>query len=160
MSDAERTVLLVAGAAAGMSATFIAPLSAILAGSGVAVVRVEAAESGSGCGCECDGGGASAVVAGVVADLSDAADDATMHPRGRMPLALLLGLLAGLLAMVLSKCVHFFEEMFEKLPIHWMWWPAIGGVVIGLGGLVFPPALGRWVYGDSAVDARASLHGS
>jgi len=38
--------------------------------------------------------------------------------------------------------VHFWERMFERLPIHWMWWPAIGGVGVGLGGLVFPKGLG------------------
>ena len=59
-----------------------------------------------------------------------------------MPLAIVAGLLAGLLAIVLTKGVHFFEEMFEKLPFHWMWWPAVGGIGIGLGGLIYPPALG------------------
>src|SRR5262249_50940304 len=33
-------------------------------------------------------------------------------------------------------------DAFQKLPIHWMWWPALGGLVIGLGGLLFPQALG------------------
>ncbi len=42
----------------------------------------------------------------------------------------------------LSNAMHFFERGFEKLPIHWMWWPALGGVVVGLGGLVFPQSLG------------------
>ena len=29
-----------------------------------------------------------------------------------------------------------------KLPIHWKWWPAIGGLAVGLGGMIFPQALG------------------
>jgi CBS domain-containing protein len=29
-----------------------------------------------------------------------------------------------------------------KLPIHWKWWPATGGLAIGLGGMIFPQALG------------------
>ncbi|MDE1838171.1 MAG: chloride channel protein, partial [Euryarchaeota archaeon] len=33
-------------------------------------------------------------------------------------------------------------DLFRKLPVHWMWWPAIGGVCVGLGGLVDPRALG------------------
>jgi CBS domain-containing protein len=52
------------------------------------------------------------------------------------------GLLAGLLAAVLTKAVYAAEDAFQKLPFHWMWWPAIGGLVVGLGGLIFPPALG------------------
>ena len=34
------------------------------------------------------------------------------------------------------------RTLFQRLPIHWMWWPAIGGVVIGIGGLIEPHALG------------------
>jgi CIC family chloride channel protein len=56
--------------------------------------------------------------------------------------ALALGVIAAFVAAGLSKAVHFWEQMFEKLPIHWMWWPAIGGLGVGLGGLLFPRALG------------------
>ncbi len=38
--------------------------------------------------------------------------------------------------------VYWSEDAFHKLPIHWMWWPAIGGLLIGIGGLMFPQALG------------------
>src|SRR5881397_2364485 len=34
------------------------------------------------------------------------------------------------------------EDLFRKLPIHWMWWPVLGGAVVGLGGLLYPRALG------------------
>ena len=57
--------------------------------------------------------------------------------------ALVVGIVAGVLALVLSRAVYASEDFFENhLPIHWMWWPAIGGVVVGLGGLIFPRALG------------------
>jgi CBS domain-containing protein len=56
--------------------------------------------------------------------------------------ALVLGIVGALVAAGLSKSVHFFESMFEHLPIHWMWWPAIGGVVVGLCGYIFPESLG------------------
>jgi CBS domain-containing protein len=59
-----------------------------------------------------------------------------------IPSSLLLGLITGLLAVLLSRSIYFFEDFFEKLPIHWAWWPAISGVVIGLGGLAYPPVLG------------------
>jgi CIC family chloride channel protein len=54
----------------------------------------------------------------------------------------LVGLVAGLLSALLTVSVYAAEDAFRKLPIHWMWWPALGGVVVGVGGLVFPQALG------------------
>jgi len=54
----------------------------------------------------------------------------------------LVGLLAGALSALLTIMVYASEDAFRKLPIHWMWWPTIGGLVIGIGGLIFPQALG------------------
>src|SRR6185503_3411582 len=54
----------------------------------------------------------------------------------------LCGLLAGALSAILTTAVYAAEDAFARLRVHWMWWPALGGLVIGLGGLVFPPALG------------------
>jgi CBS domain-containing protein len=42
----------------------------------------------------------------------------------------------------LTKLLYMVEDAFERLPIHWMWWPALGGLVVGLGGLIEPRALG------------------
>lgn len=141
MSDAERTVLLVAGAAAGMSATFIAPLSAILLA--VELLLFEWRPR--------------SLIPVAVASVTAAALRRLLlgsAPIFAMPLmttsirevvipsALLLGLIAGIVALVLSKSIYFFEDFFEKLPIHWAWWPAISGLVIGIGGLVYPPVLG------------------
>src|SRR5205085_7949200 len=53
-----------------------------------------------------------------------------------------VGLLAGALSALLTMAVYASEDAFARLPIHWMWWPAIGGLVIGVGGLFFPQALG------------------
>src|SRR5438094_4029375 len=47
-----------------------------------------------------------------------------------------------MLSTVLTSLVYWSEDTFHKVPIHWMWWPAIGGLFIGLGGLIFPEALG------------------
>jgi hypothetical protein len=52
------------------------------------------------------------------------------------------GLLAGALSALLTEAVYAAEDAFAKLPLHWMWWPAIGGLVIGAGGALFPQALG------------------
>ncbi|RZK56586.1 MAG: CBS domain-containing protein, partial [Pedobacter sp.] len=46
------------------------------------------------------------------------------------------------LSLVLTKAVYFIEDMFEKLPIHWMWWPAIGGFAVGIIGYYQPNTLG------------------
>jgi CBS domain-containing protein len=54
----------------------------------------------------------------------------------------LAGLAAGGLSGLLTLAVYTFEDLFKRLPIHWMWWPAIGGLAIGIGGLVSPQALG------------------
>jgi len=61
---------------------------------------------------------------------------------GPLLACVLVGVLAGLLASLLTVAVYACEDLFHKLPIHWMWWPLIGGVVIGLGGIIYPPALG------------------
>jgi len=141
VSDAERSTLLVAGAAAGMSATFLAPLAAILLAVELLLFEWKPRS----------------LVPVAVASVTAAAlrrlllgsspvfpmpETTASIPDMALLAAVFAGLLAGLVALLLTKGVHFFEEMFERLPIHWMWWPAIGGLLIGLGGWIFPPALG------------------
>ena len=53
-----------------------------------------------------------------------------------------LGIIIGLLSVFVSKAVYIIEEGFEKLPVHWMWWPAIGGLIVGLIGYFSPKTLG------------------
>lgn len=67
--------------------------------------------------------------------------------------ALIVGLAGGLLAWLLTIAVYGAEDLFHRLPIHWMWWPAIGGLVVGVGGLIEPRALG--VGYDSIADVLA-----
>jgi CBS domain-containing protein len=68
------------------------------------------------------------------------------HPLAISPAVLaacvVAGILAGLLSVLVTNMVYASEDLFHRLPIHWMWWPAIGGVVVGIGGLIFPQALG------------------
>jgi H+/Cl- antiporter ClcA/CBS domain-containing protein len=140
-TDAERTTLLVAGAAAGMSATFSCPLSAVLLAVELllfewrprSLVPVAVAS----------------VTAGAIRRLLLGPGPIfpmlpTTTPIHHMAMigALLVGLFAALLSTALSKLLYAIEDMFEHLPVHWMWWPAIGGVVVGIGGLIFPQALG------------------
>jgi len=68
------------------------------------------------------------------------------HPLVIEPTALLgcvlVGVLAGALSALLSNSIYAVEDAFSHLKLHWMWWPAIGGVAVGIGGLIFPQALG------------------
>jgi H+/Cl- antiporter ClcA len=51
------------------------------------------------------------------------------------------GLIAGMFSAAMTASVYFFEDRFHRLRLHWMWWPMIGGVGIGIGGYFFPEAL-------------------
>jgi len=61
---------------------------------------------------------------------------------GVYALCLVSGIASGVLALIATTLVYAAEDAFRRLPIHWMWWPAIGGVIIGIGGLIVPQALG------------------
>src|SRR5207248_631460 len=69
----------------------------------------------------------------------------TLHatlPWTTLVTSLGVGLAAGLGATAVTALLYGCEDLFARLPIHWMWWPAIGGVFVGLGGLIAPRALG------------------
>jgi len=141
LSSAERKTLLVAGAAAGMSATFAAPLSAVLLAVELLLFEWKPRSMIPVALASATAGIARRYLMGL-----GPLFPVTSHPLviGLEGLAgcALAGVLAGLLSAVLTSAVYASEDLFQKLPIHWMWWPAIGGLVIGLGGLVFPQALG------------------
>ena len=59
-----------------------------------------------------------------------------------MACAALVGLLVGFGAGLLTLLVYGFEDLFQKLPLHWMWWPAIGALIVGIGGVFEPRVLG------------------
>ncbi len=153
LSDAERTTLLVAGAAAGMAGVFSTPLAAVLLA--VELMLFEWRPR-------------SLVPVAIAATTAGMLRRFFLGPGPLFPMppvslaispgavfaALVLGIVAAAVALVLSKAVYASEDLFEhRLPIHWMWWPAIGGIVIGLGGLIFPRALG------TGYDVIASLIG-
>ena len=60
-----------------------------------------------------------------------------------LSLYVLLGAVIGVVSVVVTKVVYKLEDLYEELPIHWMWWPAIGAVVVGLIGLVDQRTLHR-----------------
>jgi H+/Cl- antiporter ClcA/CBS domain-containing protein len=136
----ERKTLLAAGAAAGMAATFGSPVSAVLlaielllfeykprslvpvALASVAATAVRAAFTGIG-------------------PVFAMAPLAT--PPGEALVAYtVLGLVIGLAAVAITRAVYAIEDAFEELPVHWMWWPALGAVVVGVVGYFVPHTLG------------------
>jgi CIC family chloride channel protein len=141
LSSAERKTLLVAGAAAGMSATFAAPLSAVLLAVELMLFEWKPRSMIPVALASATAGAARRYLMGLGPLFPVASHPVFIGPQG-LAGCVLAGVLAGLLSAVLTWAVYASEDLFQKLPIHWMWWPAIGGVVIGLGGLVFPQALG------------------
>jgi CBS domain-containing protein len=66
-----------------------------------------------------------------------------------------IGAIVGVLSALTTRLVYAIEDAFEKLPVHWMWWPALGGVVVGLAGLASPRTLGvGYVNIDDIVSGR------
>lgn len=141
LTSSERKTLLVAGAAGGMSATFASPIAAAMLAAELllfewkprSLIPVALASA------------TAAVIRRYILGFGPLfpvpAHPADVSPEGLLFCAL-AGLLAGMLAALLTNLVYWSEDAFHKLPIHWMWWPALGGLLIGLGGLLFPQALG------------------
>jgi chloride channel protein, CIC family len=141
LTNVERKTLLVVGAAAGMSATFAAPVASVLL-----AVELLLFEWKPRSMIPVALGSATAAAARRYLLGLGPLFPVPAHPVFIGPEALgacvLAGLFAGALSALLTLAVYASEDAFQRLPIHWMWWPPIGGLAIGLGGLVFPQALG------------------
>jgi len=59
-----------------------------------------------------------------------------------LPFYLILGAVCGLAAVALSKSLYWVEDLFEKLPVDEMWWPAIGALGLGVIGFFVPRVFG------------------
>src|SRR6202049_2681685 len=141
LTSAERKTLLAARAAGGMSATFASPVAAVLLAVELllfewkprSLIPVALASA------------MAAVVRRYILGFGPLFP-VPEHPLFIGPKALLgcalVGLLAGILSALLTVSVYAAEDAFQHLKIHWMWWPAVGGLAIGIGGLLFPQALG------------------
>ncbi|MGE5626285.1 MAG: chloride channel protein [Bacillota bacterium] len=136
----ERRTLLVAGAAAGMAATFNTPVAATLLAVELLLFELKprslipvalAAAVAAGLRPYLLGGGA----------LFPVPTGLEVHDLGLVSAAA-CGLLAAMFSALLTVSVYACEDLFRKLPIHWMWWPAMGGLVVGIGGHFQPHALG------------------
>jgi CIC family chloride channel protein len=139
-SPVQRKILLAAGAAAGMTAIFGTPLAAVLLAVELLLFEFR---------------GRSFLPVALAAGTAMALRSLFHEPLPMFPLALdrapdlpvsggalVIGTVCGLLAVAVTKAVYALEDGFEKLPVHWMWWPAIGGCAVGLIGWIEPRTLG------------------
>ncbi|HEY6463658.1 MAG TPA: chloride channel protein, partial [Polyangiaceae bacterium] len=140
VSAEERKVLLAAGAAAGMSATFASPVSAVLLAVELllfeyrlrSIVPVSLAAAAA-CGAHIAlVGPAPAFTMPMVAAPSGEA----------LAVYIAMGVVAGFASTLVTRAVYWVEDGFEKLPIHWMWWPALGGIAVGIIGYISPHTMG------------------
>ena len=140
LSSAERKTLLVAGAAGGMAAIFATPVAALLLG--IEIMLFERKPR-------------SLIPVAVAAVVASAARVFFFGPGPIFPIpphnapdgvtlafAFGVGIIAGLGAALVTNLVYWCEDAFKRLPVHWMWWPAIGGLFVGIGGLIEPGVLG------------------
>ncbi len=140
VSDNERKTLLVAGAAAGMTTVFGTPIAAIMLA--VELLLFEWSPR-------------SFIPVAVAAAIAQVGRTLLGLPGPLFPFEglmvtnlagfagwIAIGVMAGLLSGLLTQVLYACEDGFHRLPVHWMWWPMIGGLVVGLGGLIDPRALG------------------
>jgi H+/Cl- antiporter ClcA len=139
LTGGERKSLLVAGAVSGMTAVFGTPVAAVLMAVELLLFELRP-RSLLPVAVAC-------AVAGFLRPL--AMEAGPLFPLQTMPVAPVAllscaaaGLLCGLLAWFMSTTLYKVEDWFHKLPIHWMWWPALGALAVGIGGYFQPRALG------------------
>lgn len=139
LTSAERKALLVAGATAGMTAVFGTPLAAVLLAVELLLFELRP-RSLLPVALACS-------VAAFLRPLWIAQgplfplETETPHLTALLS-CVVAGLASGGLSALMTAGLYRVEDMFTKLPVHWMWWPAIGGLVVGIGGFFEPRALG------------------
>jgi H+/Cl- antiporter ClcA len=158
VSSEERKTLLAAGAAAGMSATFGSPVSAVLLAVELLLFEYRlrsivpvALASAAACGAHI----------ALVGPEPAFSMPLVMAPTGAaLAIYIGMGVIAGAVSTLVTRAVYAVEDLFEKLPIHWMWWPALGGIVVGAIGWFAPHTMGvgydnidRILQGDLAGEA-------
>lgn len=136
----ERKTLLASGAAAGMAAIFAAPVAAVLLSIELLLFERRARS----------------LVPVALAAATGATVRMLFEEPGPVfampalsapgPAAVLaytaMGAVFGLLGVMVTRIVYAIEDGFERLPLHWMWWPVLGGLVVGMVGYVAPATLG------------------
>lgn len=140
VSAAERKTLLAAGAAAGMTAIFGSPISAILLAIELLLFEFRPRSFIPVAFATITAVSLRSFMFGTepmfqLADIAAASQSAVLGYAAE-------GVVLGICAVGIAKSVYFVEDMFEHLPIHWMWWPAIGGLAVGVIGYLVPGTFG------------------
>jgi H+/Cl- antiporter ClcA/predicted transcriptional regulator len=140
VSADERKTLLAAGAAAGMAATFGSPVSAVLLAVELLLFEYRPRSL-------IPVALAAAVAAAVRVAFEGTAPVFAVPPFAQpggeaLLIYAVLGAVIGAFAVGVSRFTYVIEDAFEQLPIHWMWWPAIGAVAVGICGFLEPRVLG------------------
>lgn len=140
LSAAERKTLLVAGAAAGMSAVFSTPVAAVLLAVELLLFEWKPRSF-------IPVAAAALIAFAVRVPLLGGGEIFPVTPHApvdasALAFAVAVGVAAGLLSGLLTTLVYACEDLFARLPLHWMFWPALGGVAVGVGGLIDPRVLG------------------
>ncbi|WP_295120723.1 chloride channel protein [uncultured Chitinophaga sp.] len=140
ITPVERKIMLTAGATAGMAAIFGTPVAAVLLAIELLLFEFSprtlipvslACATGAAMHLLLFGGEAVFAMPAIPAPGGEA-----------LMVYSIMGIVIGIIAAIISKSIYFIEDMFEKLPIHWMWWPAIGAIAIGVVGYFAPYTLG------------------
>lgn len=141
ITNNERKILLSCGATAGMSAIFGSPVAAIFLA--IELLLFEFSPR--------------SIIPVALACITGAAGHhlffgsspvfaihSTINPPSNIALLCysVLGIIIGVLSAGVTKVIYYIEDLFSKLPVHWMWWPAIGGLAVGITGYFFPATLG------------------
>jgi CIC family chloride channel protein len=140
ISANERKIILSAGACAGMSAIFGSPLAAVLLAVELLLFEFSARSLVPVALACVTGAGMHLWLFG--SDPVFAMPHLAAPPASALLIYTAMGLVIGIVAGLVSKSVYAVEDLFEKLPIHWMWWPAIGALAVGGVGFFAPYTMG------------------
>lgn len=162
VSAEERKTLLAAGAAAGMSATFGSPVSAVLLAVELLLFEYRIRSLVPVALASCAAAGARlAFIGGEPAFTMPAV---AASGGGALAVYVAMGVVLGFFSMLVTRAVYAVEDAFEKLPMHWMWWPTLGGFVVGAVGYFSPHTMGvgydnidRMLSGDLAGTAAITF---
>lgn len=137
----ERKILLAAGATAGMAAIFGSPVAAIFLA--IELLLFEFSPRSIipvALGC-ITGAAGHHLLFGTTPVFAMAKFIETPSNTALLAYSI-MGIIIGFLSVGVTKIVYLIEDGFEKIPVHWMWWPAIGGIVVGIIGFFSPRTLG------------------